>query len=272
MSSSSRRLPSILEGFLEYTKGAPSPFIFRKWAGLSLIGGMLTRRCWIQTGQGPVYPNSATILVGAPSVGKGPAIDPVERLWRKLDTSQDILHAFEGIHVGPGDCTVAGLFDEFMSDAAQKTYELKGKKYSFSSVILVAEELSALMHNLDTQMMGYLIKFLNCQQHSQRLRGKGETMTIKHPVLHLLGGVQPKMLLQIFPPTAFGMGLTTRTTFVYSNESVKVSLPSAYSSWTRIWSGTSSRTFAPHPLSSAPSPSMKKPSSSSRTGGSIALI
>lgn len=163
------------------------------------------------------------LLVGAASIGKGPAIDPVEYLLRKLDTTHDVLHSAEGIHLGPGDCTVAGLFDEYIDDGAQKLYEFEGKKVSFSSVILIAEELSTLMHNVDLQMMGYLINFLNCHTHSQRLRGKGETQTIDRPVLHVLGGVQPKMLSQIFPEQAFGMGLTARTTFVYSKDKIKVS-------------------------------------------------
>jgi len=41
-------------------------------------------------------------------------------------------------------------------------------------------------------------------------------------VLQILGGVQPAMLSEIFPTQSFGMGLTARTTFVYSDEITKV--------------------------------------------------
>lgn len=221
--SSSRKLESVIEGYLDYTKQAPSPYIFRRWAGISLVAACLTRRTWIRTEQGIIYPNSMILCVGNASTGKGPAIDPAESLLRMIDTSYDVLKRFEGIHIGPGDATVAGLFDEFLDDFSQKTYDLDGVSHSFSSVILIAEELSAMMHNLDNQMMGYLIKLLNCQVLSQRLRGRGETQVIERPVLHILGGVQPKMLSQIFPAVAFGMGLTARTTFVYSNKKIKVS-------------------------------------------------
>ena len=218
-----RKLSSVLAGFLKLTKNAPSPFLFRKWAAISMIGGCLTRRAWTWTEQGIIYPNSMTLFVGAASVGKGPSIDPVEKLLRRVDTTFDVLRQFEGIHVGPADATTAGLFDEFISEEAQKTFELNGETTNFQAVILIAEELSAMMHSVDAQMMGYMIKLLNCQTHSQRLRGKGETLVIERPVLHILGGVQPKMLSQLFPAQFFGMGLTARTTFVYSNEPKRVS-------------------------------------------------
>jgi len=204
------------------TKNAPSPFIYRKWSGISMVEAALTRRVWINGSVGPVYPNSMILLVGKPSVGKGPAIKPAERILRLMDTTHDVLHRYEGIHIGPGDATVAGLFDEFIDEFSQKTYKIGQRTYAFSSIILIAEELAAMMHNVDNQMMGYLVKFLNCETHSQRLRGKGETQEIEHPVLHILGGVQPKMLSQIFPVVSFGMGLTARTTFVYSNEAIKI--------------------------------------------------
>lgn len=218
-----RKLPSVLGGFLKLTTNAPSPFIFRKWGAISMIGACLTRRAWIWTEQGTIFPNSMTLFVGSASVGKGPTIDLVEKLLRRVDTTYDVLRQYEAIHVGPADATTAGLFDEFISEEAQKTFEIAGETTHFSAVILIAEELSAMMHSVDTQMMGYLIRLLNCQQHSQRLRGKGETLMIERPVLHILGGVQPKMLSQIFPAQAFGMGLTARTTFVFSNDLTRVS-------------------------------------------------
>ncbi len=208
---------------MQLTKNAPAPAIYRKWAARSVVGGAMTRRCWFRTEQGPIYPNSMTLCVGNASTGKGPAIDPAERLLQKIDTTGDPLRQFDSIHLGPGDATVAGLFDEFIDEKTQRTYTYKGEKTIFSPVIVIAEELSAFMHHVDMQMMGYLIKFLNGQSHSQRLRSKGERITVEFPLLHVLGGVQPKVLSQIFPAQAFGMGLTARTIFVYSNEITKVS-------------------------------------------------
>jgi len=137
-----RNLPSLISAFLEYTKAAPAPFIFKKWAAISMVASCLTRRVWAVTEQGIIYPNSMILLVGAASVGKGPAIDPVERFLQRVDTTNDVLRQFEGIHLGPGDTTVAGLFDEFLDERSQKTLEIDEEKLSFSSVIMIAEELS----------------------------------------------------------------------------------------------------------------------------------
>lgn len=222
-SQTSRCLDSWHKGYLTLTKNAPAPEIFKKWAAFYAIEAAMTCRTWIRTDQGIIYPNSMIILVGFPGIGKGPAIDPIERILHRIDTSQSTIEKYESIHMGPSDSTIAGLFDEFLDDKAQKTFKFDGNMYAFQNVCIVAEELSAFMHHVDMQMMGYLIKFLNCSRHSQRLRSKGETMVIDKPVLSILAGVQPAVLSHIFPPQAFGMGLTARTTFVYSDQKTKVS-------------------------------------------------
>lgn len=216
-------MPWWIEAYLELTAGAPAPMIFKKNAALFGVSAALSKRCWIETPNGPLFPNYLALLVGDPGVGKGPAINPIFHMLRKIDTVNSILEAFESIHMGPGDCTVAGLFDEFVDEKSHKTFSLDGETHSFQQVIIVAEELSAFMHNVDTQMMGYLIKFLNGDPHSQRLRGKGETMHVENPVLSIIGGVQPQVLNMIFPAQAFGMGLAARALFVYSEDRVKVS-------------------------------------------------
>lgn len=59
-----------IECFLEYTKGLPSPEIFRLWAGISTIAGMLERKVWVTTSGGTIYPNIYAVLVAPPAVGK----------------------------------------------------------------------------------------------------------------------------------------------------------------------------------------------------------
>lgn len=218
-----RCLTNWVSGYLELTRNAPTPFIFKKWAAFAALQAAATCRVHVRTEQGFIYPNSMIILVGDPGVGKGPAINPVEQLLREIDTTGNALHQFESIHCGPHDCTVAGLFDEFIDTSCHKTYRLDNETFTFQSVSIIAEELSAFMHHVDLQMMGYMIKFLNCDTHSQRLRSQGKTLTIEKPVLSILAGVQPSVLAHIFPPQAFTMGLTARTTFVYSNKHTKVS-------------------------------------------------
>ena len=206
---------------MELTRNAAAPKIFREVVGVSGVLACLSRRTWINGSQGPIYPPCSMIIVAPSGGGKGPAINPMEDMLHELDSSNDILHAHEGIHVGPSDATLAGLVDEYADPKSLRHFMLNNERVEYNTVIVIAEELATFFHNLETQMMSYLCRLLDCRRVSQRLRSKGETIWIERPALHLLGGVQPKILTTLLPGQAFDMGVTTRTMFSYSNARFK---------------------------------------------------
>ena len=219
--SNSRNFESAIEGYMELTQNAAAPKIFREVVGVSGVLACLSRRCWVNGSQGPIYPPCSMIVVAPSGGGKGPAINPMEDMLHALDSSNDILHAHEGIHVGPSDATLAGLVDEYADPKSLRHFMLGNDRVEYNTVIVIAEELATFFHNLETQMMSYLCRLLDCRRVSQRLRSKGETTWIERPALHLLGGVQPKILTTLLPGQAFDMGVTTRTMFSYSNARFK---------------------------------------------------
>jgi Protein of unknown function (DUF3987) len=214
----SRPVTDFIQGFLAFTETAPSPYLYRKWAGIYCVAAAMGKRTWCPTENGDIFPNMAVILVGDPGVGKGPAIDPAELLLRSIDKSKNALRHKEGIRVGPNDTTAPGMFDELLEESSQKHYSWNGKEYTFQSMVLISEELSAFFHSLDLRMMGYFIRLLNGQSLSQRLRKQENLIEIPNPLISILGGVQPNVLQEIFPATAWGMGLTARTMFVFSDK------------------------------------------------------
>lgn len=204
--------------FMEFTANLPSPKIYRKWGALFSISAALTKRVWTPSPNGDISPNSSIVLVGAPGVGKGPVFSIVEPLLRSIDYSAEKENQQAGIRVGPNDTTPPGIFDELREDSSQKSYTWNGKKYVFQNLTFLAEELAAFLHNLDRRMMGFLIVLLNGDRFSQRLRAQEKIVEIPDPVVSLFGGVQPDTLHEIFPQVAWGMGLTARTIFIFSNE------------------------------------------------------
>ena len=74
-----------IDTYLKYTKGTPTPSIFRLWSAITAVSGAVERRVWVETGKGKLYPNLYTLLVGPPGSGKSQAIKPVKEL---LDGSE----------------------------------------------------------------------------------------------------------------------------------------------------------------------------------------
>lgn len=217
-----RILPDIIQGFLDLSKTFPSPYIYRKWGAIAGVSAALSRRGWTVTQNDTKYANMAVVLVGRPGTGKGPTIDAIELLLRSIDYSNNKLLQNEGIRIGPNDTTAPGLFDELLDEKSNKKFRINGREYVFQSLVLIAEELSAFLHSLDLRMMGYIIRLLNCQPTSQRLRKQTELIEVTNPVVSILGGVQPETLQEIFPQSAWGMGLTARIVFVFSDEEQRV--------------------------------------------------
>jgi len=220
-----RQVPNWIGGFLQYTAGAPSPSIFRLWAALTTVSAALTRRVWTDAEQGKIYPNMETLLVGPSGVGKGPAIKPALKLLRAIDWTADSnpLLRSRGIRLGTDSTTAAGLFDEYMDEASVKLLKWGNQEVDFRSQVIVAEEAASFLHDVDLQMMSRIIKLLNCdEQVDERLRKDGERKVFERPVLAFLGGVQPRVLTEVFPDRAWDMGLTARTNFVFSEDKVRV--------------------------------------------------
>lgn len=213
-----RQVSNFVDGFLELTDQMPSPKIYRKWSGIAAVSAAMTKRVWTPSDNNDILPNTCIILVGSPGVGKGPAIDAAELLLSTIDYSKNPARSKAGIRIGPNDTTPPGMFDELLDPGCQKAFIWDGNEFNFQNLVLIAEELGAFLHTLDMRMMSYLIRLLNCKSTSQRLRKQEQLIEVESPVISILGGVQPDTLQEIFPPAAWGMGLTARTVFVFSNE------------------------------------------------------
>jgi hypothetical protein len=78
------------EKWREYTSGLPSPDNYVNWSWYYTVGAALQRRVWVGPPHQACYPNTYTILVGPPGVGKGLIIREVTGMLKHwtLDLSQ----------------------------------------------------------------------------------------------------------------------------------------------------------------------------------------
>jgi hypothetical protein len=204
---SGRRLPNWITSFTRLTENLDSPEIFRKWAGISILGSVLERKVWNGTAKGILYPNLYVVLVGPPGAGKSAIISQSEKLLRQVD----------GLQISPSSVTAASLID---------TLQLSVRKVlhpyfiQFNSLQVIASELQNFLPAYEPSFMGVLTKLYDCELYEERRRtGKVQHIRIDSTQLSLLAGTTPSYMNQLLPEGAWDQGFTSRTIFVYSEKS-----------------------------------------------------
>lgn len=203
---------NLLDTYLEYTKIIPSPSIFKKWCGLSLIGGCAERRCWTTLNSRSVYPNMFVMLLSPPGIGKSFIIDGMA----------DILADVGGIHTSPTMVTSKNFIDYLKMKPKSFTYD--GLATTYHAMQVLSSEYGNLMDSHDTCFLNILNNLYdNIPVFKESTRMRGENLII-NPYINLICGTQPKFLSNILPEAAWGMGITSRFVMVYDSTPVRQSL------------------------------------------------
>lgn len=205
-----RKLPSWIEGFLEYTENIGSPRPFRLWTAIATIAGALERKVWVVNNKGPLYPNLYTFLVGPPGAGK------------TIVTSLafDLLSELETHHLASSNVSRASLIDD-LRDAERRLIkpDQAPSIVSFNSLTAVSGELGSFLPSYDNDFMSALTDLWDCKTYSERKRTKDLHFKIEAPQLNLLAATTPSYLNGLLPEGAWEQGFLSRTILVYSGES-----------------------------------------------------
>lgn len=201
----SRRLSSWVAAFMEYTDGMRSPEIFRRWAAITAIAGVLERKVWIRSQGANLYPNLYVILCGPPGVGKSNAFHAAETLWRSL-----VDH-----HVAPVSITKASLIDTLNTATRIIHHPIEE---SFNSLLVAVGELGALLPSYDSDFMNALTYLYDGQHYEERRRTKQIDIIIEKPQINLLAGTTPDFLASMLPASAWNQGFLARCIIIFSDE------------------------------------------------------
>lgn len=197
---------------MEFSSGFSSPKVFRKWAAIGILSGVMERRVWAKTKKSDLFPNLYIILVGPPGVGKSAILSTAERLLR----------AVPDIHIAPSSVSAASLVDS-LTLAARKIIRPNDTPsfVQFHYLTAVASELGVFLPVYDPLFMNSLTKFYDGEHYEERRRtGKQNHTKLEHPHLSILGGTTPSYLNSFLPDGAWDQGFTSRTIFIYCGESV----------------------------------------------------
>lgn len=203
-------MPSLLNGFLTYTKDAPSPERFRLWSAIHAIGAAGERRIWTRLGINKLHPNLFVFLVSPPGIGKSQAINPMSVILRK---SQAALLA-------PTDMTKQGLLDAL--EQCGRGAIVNGEPFDYHFMAICISELSDFMPQYDPALAGLLTNLFDCPPISEeQKRGQGKkSKVIPFPGISFIMGTATKNLGNTITDELWGTGFMARVIMVYSDEEV----------------------------------------------------
>ena len=142
--------------FMDYTKGIPTPPIFRKWAAAQTAGGTL-------------YPNMFLLMISNPGVGKDQAINPMRDIWA----------AAGKFNLAPISMTGKGLLDQLADASSQKQLLDKQKNLwiNYHSLLIAVPELGVIMPTHDLGFLSILNELFNCWPlFEERIRSRKEIL------------------------------------------------------------------------------------------------
>lgn len=157
---------------------------------------------------GILYPNLYTFLVGQPGMGKSRAITAASNLVRE---------ALPEIFFGATSMTRASLAD-YMNEAKRVIPKIPGPAIEYNSLVVIADEFSAFMHEYDSALVAALVEFYDVNPYSEGRRVSNIRIKIQRPQLNILTGSTPSNLIHTLKDYVWDQGLMSRVIMVYSTD------------------------------------------------------
>lgn len=206
--STSRKLSSWIDAFIDATDNLESPVLFRRWSAISAIAATLEQKVWLTTSSN-LYPNLYVFLIGHPGTGKTKTIRMARRY---LQTVPEPLLA-------PKSLTFASLVDA-LQRSKRMLIRLPDPALEYNTMLIAADELGTFIHKYDKEMADGLSAFFDPDEYGHERRGGDIKIKIKSPQLNLLCGSTPSNLVDTLPDSAWGQGFTSRVIMVFSDERI----------------------------------------------------
>lgn len=172
-----------------------------------MIAATLEQKVWANTGS-VIYPNLYTFLIGNPGLGKSRAI---------MAASGIIREALPEIYWGATSMTRASLSD-YMTEAKRFIANIPHPPIEYNSLVVVADEFSAFMHEYDSALVSSLVEFYDVNPYSEGRRVSNIRIKILKPQLNILSGSTPSNLIHTLKEYVWEQGLMSRVIMVYADD------------------------------------------------------
>jgi hypothetical protein len=179
--------------------------LYKKWVGISVLAGCMRRKCVMQWGTIPFYPNMYIVLVG-PS-GKC-------RKGTAMSQGYDFLKEMN-IKMAAESTTREALIQALQQSNDTQVDPVTNKMYLHASLTIYSQELTVFLGYNNSQLMSDLTDWYDCRSTwTYRTKHQG-TDEIIGVYVNLIGATTPELLQTALPRDAIGGGLTSRMIFVY---------------------------------------------------------
>lgn len=195
-----------VDAFEESVVGLGIPKSFVRWTAISLIGTALGRKVWSVNRRGKVYPNLFIMMIAPPGVGKSEASRIGRRFLRDINVA-----------IAPSHISKASLIDELAENKTE--YLLNGTLRHFSALTIMAHEFNLTFEERNSHLMATLADLWDCPpilSERKRSRNKGAREETTNTCTNILAGIQPVIMHEMFPASAWGGGILARFIFVYT--------------------------------------------------------
>lgn len=216
----------LLHEYIDMVKDVESPLLYHRWAMLTAVGALLSRRVRFELPFGKIYPNQYVILLGDPATRKSTAIKIMTDIlsqvgYRKIAGGRtspeqflaDMHSGFDMLsfkrEVEEADITPGG------EPVLDFDIQLSGKG-KISDVLIAEGELVEFLGQNNTGFSSMLTDLWDNHNHKDVRTKTGEKLRIQQPTISMLGGATSTSFKRMFPLEIIGQGLLSRFILVYA--------------------------------------------------------
>lgn len=204
-----RKLHDWISSYMNYSSSSESPENFHFWTAISVLGGALRRRVWIDQGYFQWTPNFYIVFVAPPGiVSKSTTASIGMRLLKQLPD----------IQFGPDAVTWQAL-TQSLASSTEEIPDGKGNYLPMSCITIVSSEFGTFLNPNDREMVDVLVSLWDGQlgvwEKTTKTQGSD---TIVNPWINLIACTTPSWIAGNFPEYMVGGGFTSRCVFVYGDE------------------------------------------------------
>lgn len=199
-----RYLTDWLSAYLDFTKDTEPPLSYHTWAGISVLASTLQRRCLLQWGHHPIFPNMYIAIIG-PS-GQ-------TRKGETLSLARPFLEHV-GIPIVANRVTNERLF-RYVGETLSNFKGPNGQIMTQCAATIFSPEMHVFLGVKNTDLLSALTDWYDCAQrweYDTKHQGKDEIVGL---CINMLAATAPDWISSMFPQEAIGGGFTSRTIIVY---------------------------------------------------------
>jgi len=233
-----------LKTHLKYVYNTESPLLMHIWSAIITASAAMGRHVWLDSGARRLYANNYCLLVGPPGTRKNSAINPAVKLLRENTqvkfAPDDTGGQRQGLIVAIENSTENKMktdFDNLVDDPKNFTaadldilgsinLNLRKDDPDKHAMFINATEFGSFLGQGNLDMTRFLIKMWDCEPYKYQI--KKEEMTLKNPLVNLLGGTTSSDLATLLPPEAIGQGFMSRVILVFAPKKHKDVPPSKW--------------------------------------------